>query len=273
MLIDREGLSRYCDFNFKSKPKTSASVERPHKNKDLSYYIKQVFKTNINVKEVAQIMQELIDSGIDYRVLYFIRQHLQKDFGNLETFSLKYFQFLWSSLVGKEIMLANPSIEHKVLHLITDEKGEVVNTAKLNKLIELTEFFPLIVKRDKNYSQELYYVLNPHSRQPGPYSGTDSPQRQTDYSETRIKSIIEFLCCKLDEKFYKVAEAFCHFDIDNKTIVNKREYRDGLERLKIKLSEDDLNASFNFLDKNKVGYFNYNDFCILYQDKSKFIKI
>ena len=91
ILVDKEALSKYLDFNFKPKPKTSTSVERPHKTKDLSNYIKQVFKTNIKIKEVIQIMQELIDSGIDYRVLYFLRQHIQKEIGYPETISLNYF--------------------------------------------------------------------------------------------------------------------------------------------------------------------------------------
>ena len=77
----------------------------------------------------------------------------------------------------------------------------------------------------------------------------------------------------------KISEAFRFFDAENNLTVNKREFKDGLERLKLtiptsKLKKNssipvkksknpfdiDFNSVFDQLDTNKIGYLTYQDF-------------
>lgn len=48
-----------------------------------------------------------------------------------------------------------------ILGFIKDKDSEEdVNYEKLNTLVELFQYYPLIVKKDKNKSTNIYYILN-----------------------------------------------------------------------------------------------------------------
>jgi Ca2+-binding EF-hand superfamily protein len=80
---------------------------------------------------------------------------------------------------------------------------------------------------------------------------------------------MEFIWMKIEEKFTRMADAFRFFDQENNATVNKNEFRDGLERLKVKIPVQDIQRVFNYLDKNKIGYFTYQEFTRLAEEKRR----
>lgn len=83
--------------------------------------------------------------------------------------------------------------------------------------------------------------------------------------------MIQLVWIKIGQKFTKISEAFRFFDPDNNTTVNKREFRDALERLKISIpalkienegevTTVDINKIFETLDTHHIGYLTYQDF-------------
>ena len=95
------------------------------------------------------------------------------------------------------------------------------------------------------------------------------PETQKVQHKEDLDEVLEFVWTKIQERFYRMAEAFRYFDTENHTTVNKSELRYGLERLKVKLTPNQLDLLFNYLDRNRIGYFTYNDFCKLAEEKRR----
>ena len=108
------------------------------------------------------LMKDLIELRVDYRMLYVLRENLiktKKDNHN-EPLTVDDFRKAWLSLLKQEKQEQHPYLEHKMLHIITDETGQFIDSQKLSRIIDLSEFYPLIVKKNKNFSEELYYALS-----------------------------------------------------------------------------------------------------------------
>ena len=57
--------------------------------------------------------------------------------------------------------ITDKEIQETILSFIRDEKVEdEVVFEKLNILIESFQFYPMIVKKDKNKSTSIYYIMN-----------------------------------------------------------------------------------------------------------------
>lgn len=262
-LTDKE-LEKYHEYNFK-KPRVSSESRdsSPHKAKDLQSFLKTLFSNNEEIKEVVMLMKDLLDLSIDHRMLYIIREKLIKNCKehNDTTVSVDDFRKEWRSLMDQEKHEQHPHMELKVLHTITDETGQVINMKKLANIVDVSEFYPLIVKKNKNFSEELYYVLSSGTTKDHTQGLEQHISRKTKtIDELKSEQICEFVWSKVEEKFDKLADAFRFFDIDNNTQLTKKEFRDGLERLKIKLSPADIELVFNYLDKNKNGWLSYREF-------------
>jgi len=132
---------------------------------------------------------------------------------------------------------------------------------KFSNLVDLVEYYPLIVKKDKNFSKELYYVLS--SGTLGGFSDSvesSKKQRTKSIQQLKTEQVSEFIWEKIKEKFETIAKAFRFFDIDNNTKLSPKEFREGLERLKIKISDEDRENVFSHLDKDGNGWLSYKEF-------------
>jgi hypothetical protein len=74
------------------------------------------------------------------------------------------FRLIWKTLMNQEKQESHPGILYKMLHIITNESGNYIDIQKLIKIIDLTEFYPIFVKKDKNFSRELHYVLSSNTK-------------------------------------------------------------------------------------------------------------
>ena len=131
-------------------------------------------------------------------------------------------------------------------------------------------YFPLIIKKDKNFSKEMYYILNSNKR--GDYNENLRLQ-QTHREEPRetkeLNKLMDFIWDKIEERFPKLANAFRFFDLDNNGKINYKEFAFGLEKLRIKCPQDDLKRVFNSLDKDKNGDIDYREFTNLCEEKRR----
>jgi len=255
--LTEQQLDLYNQFNFKKKPNIETEPkETPHKNKDLSNYLKTLFSNKDEIKIIVQLMRDLIEASVDYRVLYILRENLikNKQEYNAEYVSVDDFRKLWQTLMNQEKHEQNPHIELRLLHIVTDDTGKKIDMQKLSNIVDLSEFYPMIVKKDKNFSQELYYILSSGTAKD--YEQVLEQSRQNNIKtidELRTEQVCEFIWTKIEEKYKNLADAFRFFDANNNTMVTRKEFRDGLERLKIKVTDEDRELVFNFLDKNKNG--------------------
>lgn len=84
-----------------------------------------------------------------------------------------------------------------------------VNYERLNLLIEAFQFYPLIVKRDKNVSHSIHQVLNSSKADPSQADENLIRDRGFDY----LHSLLELIWIKIQERYLAVAQAFRFFDV------------------------------------------------------------
>lgn len=163
MQISEEEMKKYHEFNFKKKiTKNESKESSPHKSKDLPSFLKSVFSNNEEVKEAIMLMRDLTELSVDYRMLYTLRENLIKvsKENHNEQLTVDDFRKAWLGLMKLEKQDQHPYLEHKILHIITDETGQFINIKKFSSIVDLSEFYPLVVKKNKNFSEELYYALS-----------------------------------------------------------------------------------------------------------------
>ena len=79
--------------------------------------------------------------------------------------------------------------------------------------------------------------------------------------------MLEFCWSRIQERFKKFSPASRFFDLNYNNRISFNEFALGLENLKIKLSSRDALLIYNYLDNNRKGYIDYNDFCNLSEER------
>ena len=80
-----------------------------------------------------------------------------------------------------------------------------------------------------------------------------------------IAKIIKLIAIKIEEKFSSVAKAFLHFDVDDDRKINRAEFSKGLEGLRVKLSKQDMDKVFDYLDQDQTNFLDFSEFCSIVQ--------
>lgn len=66
-----------------------------------------------------------------------------------------------------------------------------------------------------------------------------------------------------------MAAGFRFFDVNNRQKINLIEFFNGLEQLRVKVSHDDCNKIFKYLDQDEDGLISYNEFCELCEERRR----
>ena len=74
-----------------------------------------------------------------------------------------------------------------------------------------------------------------------------------------LKQMI-FITRKLDEKYGSLAEAFKFFDIDRDGEVSRKEFSKTINKLKVKMEEQDIDMVFDYLDTDNDGNISFTEF-------------
>ena len=84
-----------------------------------------------------------------------------------------------------------------------------------------------------------------------------------------VSKIITLVAIKMEEKFPTMAKAFLFFDSDEDRRIKRTEFAKGVEGLRVKLTKDDLDKVFDYLDKDRDQSLDYSEFCGLSEEKRR----
>lgn len=123
--IPEEDQDKIREFNFKKKQIKADVIESPKKSKDLQNFMKSVFTNKDEIKEVLDVMKELLDVRIDNRMLYTLRETLitNSKNENKHEVTIDDFRTAWRTLMSQEKHEQHPHVEYKLLAIITEPSG------------------------------------------------------------------------------------------------------------------------------------------------------
>jgi Ca2+-binding EF-hand superfamily protein len=84
-----------------------------------------------------------------------------------------------------------------------------------------------------------------------------------------LTKILTLVAIKMEEKFPTLAKAFLFFDVDDDRQITRTEFAKGVEGLRVKLSKEDVDKVFDYLDKDKDQSLDYYEFCGLSEEKRR----
>lgn len=206
------------------------------------------------LNEIIRLSQMMIEAKIDFRILEFVKRGVNKEYDDKTSeISITSFHKYWKNLIKPEVDDLDPAIEDKILHFITTKDGKNIKKSKLFTLIDFYQYYPVYVQKEKNVSKEVYYCLSSNTQ--GTY-GSKAPQSVP----TELSHLLGYINDKLREANPYIAKTFRYFDDQHKSQINKEEFTKGLEKLKIVMEPREVDLVFNYLDTDKTGVVNYNQF-------------
>ena len=135
------------------------------KNRVSTDYLKTVIDTKNIPLSRQKLLVELIERKIDHRTLSKMKTHMFDNFLDQDITieqwkkeSLKYFKSVPEDMQEKIL-----------LEIVTDD---LIDRKKLIDLLDTYQFLPIKLKRDKNKSENLYYIMSSNKR--------DKPQSKED---------------------------------------------------------------------------------------------
>lgn len=204
--------------------------------------------------KTIMLIKYLLDEGLDNRIMNNIRidflSKIHSENGSLDTEEfIKIFRTI-SKTNLKEM-------EEKVIEYLEDPDLNIIRYSKFSEFVDFYQYLPLQIKKDKNLSQELYYILTSNK-----YSkfGEDF---KTDQEHMGLKEALDFLWLKIEERFHKVANAFRYFDINNNGTIQLKEFEIGVHKLSTRFTRQQIKQMFNYIDTNQDGDIQYIEFCEL----------
>eukprot|EP00347_Sterkiella_histriomuscorum_P010064 403338822 len=242
------------------------NLEQVHKTKVSPDYVKKMLNPENITEDKLDLIKKLYEENIDFRTLYQFRDKL------------------FESDLNKEDKL--PIVEYKkILQLNLGDKVDEFNVGllKLSDFIDLYTYHPIRHKKDKNKSEDLYFILN--SNQRGTHQHIQPTLNDTSSTVSQLKSqliqfkqpslekklenIMELVGAKLMEKFNSLSAAFRFFDANLNQSISFNEFYNALDHLGIKISTEDSKKIFDYLDTDKNNAVSYNEFCELSEEKRR----
>ena len=93
-------------------------------------------------------------------------------------------------------------------------EGRVLKS-KLDDILHIFQFLPINIKRDKNKSEALYFVLNSNTRgQPNMNREEMLKNLKNDNDRKHISKLMTLVAIKMEEKFKSMGKAFLFFDVN-----------------------------------------------------------
>jgi hypothetical protein len=161
--VSKRYIGKFKDFTFKNMKPDVMRSERVYKTKNLDYYQKEVLEDSKKMKEEVMVVMAIQKADIDIRVLNYLFRYLQKVNINTDSIPVEVFTKVWRSLIGRESAYTHPNLERKLVNVIIEDGGEI-SIHKLSKLVEISEFIPVRVKKDKNYSKDIQVIMSSGSQ-------------------------------------------------------------------------------------------------------------
>jgi hypothetical protein len=137
---------------------------------------------------------------------------------------------------------------------------------RLNIMIEFVQCYPLLIKRNKNASPGMDLVFTNQATllsKGRAAPGLHSVAEEEEYAD----KLVEFVWTKIHERHKNTTHAFRFFDQKGKGKIKKADLIEGFDKLRIKLSNEDFDKFWSFIDSSKRGKVTFNEFCALGEQK------
>ena len=79
-------------------------------------------------------------------------------------------------------------------------------------------------------------------------------------AKLHVNKLVTLVAIKLEEKCQSIGHGYRMFDKNGDDLISRDEFKRGLDRLKIKFSEQDTELIFSHLDQDGDGKLNYHEF-------------
>lgn len=119
------------------------------------------------------------------------------------------------------------------------------------ELLDVYQFCPVKIKKDKNKSEDVYFVLNSNKRGAAQNREEILASLKEENDKKHLSKIMTLIAIKIEEKFHSLAKAFLFFDIDGDQLISRTEFHKGIEGLRVKLSKSDIDQVFDAMDRDK----------------------
>ncbi|CDW75548.1 ef hand family protein [Stylonychia lemnae] len=278
------------NFNTTTNIKEDRNMEQNHKNKVSPEYLRKMLDTGEISERKHQILKKLYEDKVDFRTLNQLRDKLfesplqEKDKLPIDEY-LKIKQSCVSDLlIDIEDQILDEikvGLNNCLIKVQNDDKN-TISLVKFSELIDFYTYHPVRPRKDKNQSNELYFIMN--SNQRGGHSQLVNYQdkevksliksqnfsfRAGEQLDQKLLQLMDLVGAKLMEKFTSLAQAFRYFDGNLNQSINYHEFYNALDHLGIKISADDSKKIFNYLDTDQNNAVSYNEFCELSEEKRR----
>lgn len=123
-------------------------------------YLQSVLDTKDLAESRMRLLIRFLEEKIDYRTLTKMRNHFYDKFPKNREITLEE----WKAESHKYLHIYPKDIEEKLLLEITSNNGQTILKEELSDLLDSYQHLPIKLKRDKNKSENVYFILNSNQR-------------------------------------------------------------------------------------------------------------
>ena len=220
------------------------------KNKISHEYINQLVGKKVSDRMHA-VLKKFIETNLDYRIINSIMNKLFASNREMKTTATIE---EWNTVShNQKCAFPSEEIEKMFIEEITNEEG-LIERSKLADFLDVYMFIPISIKRDKNKSESVYFVMNSNKR--GAFQSKEEiiKNLKEDNDKRHLAKLMTLINIKIEERFSNLSKAFRFFDEDGNREITLHEFANSIEKMRIKLSKQDIQLVFNFLDKDGDGF-------------------
>lgn len=195
--------------------------------------IRTLHEENVDIRLLNNLKRQLLDS-----------KNVQR--GNLLSIE-EYIEIKNRILKGKQL-----KADHLLLEEIKGSETEI-DIGKLVEVIDICNHFPMIVRRVKNKSNDIYFILSSNMRE-----NFDVKASLSAIQDPHLAHNLELIWLTIHQKFKKLSDTFRFFDMDDNKTIDFVEFFSGLDKLRIKMSDSDALKCFEYLNAKGDGVIDYN---------------
>ncbi len=173
----------------------------------------------------------LMEGKVDYRTLLKMKNHIFDRYPADHEITREE----WKKESGRFMHIHTNKVEEELLEDIC--VGGKIDRHKVIELLDIYQFCPVKIKKDKNKSEDVYFVLNSNKRGAAQNREEILAQLKEDNDKKHLSKIMTLIAIKIEEKFHSLAKAFLFFDIDGDQTISRTEFHKGIEGLRVKLSK------------------------------------
>ena len=219
------------------------------------------------MQKMALVIRQMNKEGMPCFILNVLRKKIQTEFVQMEAdnaendnMSLERFKQIFFATVKCPI---TESTFNDLLKVVGDDKQEVLQFDRFNRLCDLFFFIPGKVYKQKNDSENLYLIMSACARKKAAILCDDYKTKKMDKQELLVEKFWQ----KLTLKFKKIADMFRFFDRNFDNSISYKEFRVVCEELDLRFNETQLKDLFDWIDNERKGAIGYHEFMRISDEK------